>query len=95
MLLHSGGARSLSELDEQVAHLQLRENFWGGEPLPFPVLLDPDERTREVWPSRWRRQTLLFDPRGRLWGETTAAGDLERAAAGELEPAVPARPKKK
>jgi hypothetical protein len=95
LLLHSGGARSLSELDEQVAHLQLRENFWGGEPLPFPVLLDPDERTREVWPSRWRRQTLLFDPRGRLWGETTAAGDLERAAAGELEPAVPARPKKK
>ena len=95
LLLHSGGARSLDELDEQIAHLQLRENFWGGEPLPFPVLLDPDERTREVWPTRWRRQTLLFDPRGRLWGETIADEDLARAAAGELEPAVPARPKKK
>lgn len=95
LLLHSGGARTLAELDEQIAHLQLRENYWGGERLPFPVLLDPEEKTREVWQTRWRRQTLLFDPRGRLWGATLAAQDLELAVEGKLAPAVAARPKKK
>ncbi len=95
VLLHSGGAKTLAELDEQIAHLQLRENHWGGQPLPFPILLDPEERTREVWRTRWRRATLLFDPRGRLWGETDCHADLALAVKGELEPAVPARPKKK
>lgn len=95
LLLHSGGAKTLAELDEQVAHLQLRENHWGGEPLPFPVLLDPGEETRAVWRTRWRRSTLLFDPTGRLWGETDGATDLEQAAAGKLKPAVAARPKKR
>ncbi|MCK5942899.1 MAG: hypothetical protein KAI24_13060 [Planctomycetes bacterium] len=94
LLLHVGGARSLAELDEQIAHLQLRENHWGGEPLPFPILLDPDERTREVWQTRWRRSTLLFDPRGRLWGETDGDDDLQLAVEGKLEPAPP-RPDKK
>ncbi len=95
VLLHSGGAKTFEELDEQIAHLQLRENHWGGQPLPFPVLLDPAEQTGEVWRTRWRRATLLFDPRGRLWGDTDCHGDLARAVAGELAPAVPARPKKK
>ena len=95
LLLHMGGAKTLEEFDEQVAHLQLRENHWGGQALPFPVLLDPGERTLEVWKSRWRRTTLLFDPRGRLWGETDGATDLEQAVAGKLKPAVAARPKKK
>lgn len=95
LLLHMGGAKTLEELDEQVAHLQLRENHWGGQPLPFPVLLDPEERTLDVWKSRWRRTTLLFDPRGRLWGETDGAEHLAEAAAGRLKPAVAARPKKK
>lgn len=95
LLLHSGGARTLAELDEQVAHLQLRENHWGGQPLPFPVLLDPDERTREVWKTRWRRAALLFDPRGRLWGETDGDEHLQLAAAGKLKPAPAARSKKR
>ena len=95
LLLHMGGAKTLEELDEQVAHLQLRENHWGGQALPFPILLDPDEQTCEVWRTRWRRTALLFGPRGRLWGETDGARDLERAVEGELEPAVAARPKKK
>lgn len=94
LLLHMGGAKTLEELDEQIAHLQLRENHWGGQPLPFPILLDPGEKTREVWKTRWRRTTLLFDPRGKLWGETDGDDDLKLAAEGKLEPAVPARPKK-
>ena len=85
----------LTELDEQVAHLQLRENHWGGQPLPFPVLLDPDEQTREVWKTRWRRAALLFDPRGRLWGETDGDEHLQLAAAGKLKPAPAARSKKR
>ncbi|MFN3244556.1 MAG: hypothetical protein ACE37K_23825 [Planctomycetota bacterium] len=94
LLLHMGGAKTLEELDEQIAHLQLRENHWGGQPLPFPILLDPGEKTREFWKTRWRRTTLLFDPRGKLWGETDGDDELKLAAEGKLEHAVPARPKK-
>jgi len=94
LLLHSGGAGSLAELDAQIARLRLRASHWGAAPLPFPVLLDPTEQTSAVWPARGRRQTLLIDPRGRLWGDTFADEDLSRAVEGKLEPVEAARPKK-
>ena len=94
LLLHSGGASTFAQLDEQIERLQLRASYWGGQALPFPILLDPDEKTRQVWQTRWRRQTLLFDPRGRLWGATLAAADLKLAVEGKLPPAVAARQKK-
>lgn len=94
LLLHRGGPKTFAEYDAKVAKLGHRETHWSGKPLPFPILLDPDERTAKSWKTRWSEQALLFDPDGKLWGDTDLDSELAKIAAGTLKPAKPTQLRK-
>ena len=69
LALHGSGAKTLAELDAKLP--PIREKYWNGEELPFPVLLDGTEETAkrygvDSWPT-----TLLIDPQGVLVGYGT------------------------
>lgn len=91
VLLHTGTARSLTDLDAKIEKAGLREKHWGGRALPFPILVDPEGKTVKSWKLRWGTQTLWFDPEGKLWGETDRAPELHQIVAGTMKPADPVR----
>ncbi len=71
--IHDKSVQSLAELDQKVA--KIRERFWQGNDLPFPVLLDANGKTAELYGSRGRGG-ILIDPNGKLVGAAFPA-DLE------------------
>jgi len=91
VLLHTGAAKSLGDLDAKIEEAGLRKKHWGGRALPFPILIDPDRKTAKSWKLRWNCQTMLFDPEGRLWGETVRALELNQIVAGTMKPALPVK----
>ncbi|MFK7739673.1 MAG: peroxiredoxin family protein [Planctomycetota bacterium] len=91
VLLHSGKAESLADLDQKIDAAGLREKHWDGRQLPFPILIDPEAKTAKSWKLRWTTNTLLIDPEGKLWGETDRLQELTQIVAGTLEPATPIR----
>jgi hypothetical protein len=76
--VHDGSVKSFAELDEKLP--KIKEQYWQGKDLPFPVLLDATGKTEKLYGIRAHPTGLLIDPEGKLVGE---------AAAAELEAKLP------
>jgi len=72
--IHDKSVKSLAELDTKLP--KLKERFWQGKDLPFPVLLDATGKTEELYGIHSYPTGLLIDPDGKLVGAATPA-DLE------------------
>ena len=72
--VHDKSVKSFAELDEKLP--KIKEHYWQGKDLPFPVLLDATGETGKLYGIRAYPTGLLIDPDGKLVGEATPA-DLE------------------
>jgi hypothetical protein len=82
---HDARARDFAELEQKLAEKKIRQTYWSGNDLPFPVLLDATGETIRQFGVQAFPTTILIDPEGRLVGQ----GDeklLEQALKGELPP---------
>ncbi len=61
---HDPAAKTFEELDKRLPGL--REKYWKGKPLPFPILLDSTGETINGWGIRAFPTTVLIDPQGNL-----------------------------
>ncbi|MGH7174543.1 MAG: TlpA disulfide reductase family protein [Gemmataceae bacterium] len=67
LAFHDGTVKDFTELDKKM--VRPRERYWGGQSLPFPILLDATGQTIKDWGVRAFPTTLLIDPDGKLVGE--------------------------
>ena len=67
LALHGSGAKTLAEMDSKLP--AIRERYWNGEELPFPVIVDAGETTAKRFGIQGWPTTLIFDPDGKLVGE--------------------------
>jgi hypothetical protein len=72
--IHDKSVQSFAELDKKLA--KIKERYWQGKDLPFPVLLDATGKTEELYEIRGHPTGLLIDPDGKLVG-TALPADLE------------------
>ncbi|MFK7739674.1 MAG: peroxiredoxin family protein [Planctomycetota bacterium] len=93
VLLHSRAAKSIAELEAKIEAEDMRDMLWDCCRLPWPILIDAKGDTSKSWGLNWRPTSLLFDPEGKLWGQTNHLDELRKIGAGTLKPAKPiARP---
>jgi AhpC/TSA family len=78
---HDATAKDFTELDKHLPGL--REKFWRGRDLPFPILLDSTGKTIKAYDIHSFPTTLLIDPEGKLVGH---------ASEDELEKKLPPTP---
>ena len=73
-------ARTIEAYDALAAPLV--KDVWGGKPLPFPVLIDGEGKTAEVYGIQRWPTVLLIDPEGRLvkGGDHTTLGEKLKEA---------------
>jgi len=76
--VHDESVKSFAELDTKLP--KIKDRFWQGKDLPFPVLLDATGKTEKLYGIRAHPTGLLIDPDGKLVGE---------ARADELEAKLP------
>jgi hypothetical protein len=81
LAIHDDAVKSFAELDKKLASIKQRN--WQGKDLPFPILLDGNKETHELYGIRSWPSGLLIDPNGKLVGE---------AHIGELEAKLPRLP---
>jgi hypothetical protein len=72
--VHDKTVESFADLDKKL--VQIKERYWQGKDLPFPVLLDATGKTETLYGIRAHPTGVLIDPDGKLVGEASAA-DLE------------------
>jgi hypothetical protein len=72
---HDARAKDFADLDKKLE--RVRQAYWGGRDLPFPVLLDATGQTIKDWDIHAFPTTVLIDPEGKLVGE---AGEKELEA---------------
>ncbi len=72
--IHDKSVKSFDELDKKLS--KIKEQYWQGKDLPFPVLLDATGETGKQYGICEYPTGLLIDPDGKLVGEATPA-DLE------------------
>jgi thiol-disulfide isomerase/thioredoxin len=64
LTVHHTSAKTLDELEPQLD--QVTKSYWGGKPLPLPILLDATGKTIENYDVRAYPTEFLIDPAGRL-----------------------------
>jgi hypothetical protein len=74
--IHDKSAQSLADLDKKLAMDKIKERFWKGKDLPFPVLLDATGKTAQLYSAGDQAMGLLIDPDGKVVGGAMPA-DLE------------------
>jgi hypothetical protein len=79
--VHDKSMKSFDELDKKLT--KIKEQYWQGKDLPFPVLLDATGKTEELYGVRAHPTGVLIDPDGKLVGE---------ASPEELEAKLPPLP---
>ena len=72
--VHDKSVKSFAELDEKLP--KIKEHYWQGKDLPFPVLLDATGETGKLYGVHSYPTGILIDPDGKLVGEAEPA-DLE------------------
>jgi hypothetical protein len=72
--IHDKSVESFADLDKKLT--KIKEHYWQGKDLPFPVLLDATGKTVQQYGIRAYPTGLLIDPDGKLVGEASPA-DLE------------------
>ena len=87
---HDASAKDFTGLDQKLADKKIREEYWGGKDLPFPVLLDATGETIQQYGVHAFPTTILIDPEGRLVDQGSEKL-LEQAMAGKLAPRPPNR----
>jgi thiol-disulfide isomerase/thioredoxin len=78
LAFHDGSAKDLADMDRKVQ--RVRTTYWGGQDLPFPVLLDATGQTIKVFGIEAFPTLLLIDPEGKLVGRV-AEEHLEETLA--------------
>lgn len=61
---HDATVKNFEELDEKL--VDIREKYWGGRDLPFPILLDATGQTLRDYDIHSWPTLLLIDPDGKL-----------------------------
>lgn len=74
LAVHDKSVKTFAELDKKLP--PLKEQYWQGQDLPFPVLLDATGATEKLFGVKAHPTSLLIDPDGKLVGEVQAK-DLE------------------
>jgi len=74
LAIHDSSVTSLEEMDGKIE--KLRELYWKGENLPFPILLDNDRKTETSFGIKAHPSHILIDPDGNVVGDV-ALKDLE------------------
>jgi len=64
--IHNSTVRSMAELKTAVA--DVKERFWGGKDLPFPVVIDKDAEVENLFGIRGWPTYILVDPKGKVVG---------------------------
>jgi hypothetical protein len=64
LAFHDPAAKSLADLDTRLP--DIRERFWKGRNLPFPILLDATGQTVKQWGIRAFPTAILIDPEGNV-----------------------------
>jgi hypothetical protein len=72
--VHDKTVESFADLDKKL--VKIKERYWQGKDLPFPVLLDATGKTEALYGIRAHPTGVLIDPDGKLVGEASAS-DLE------------------
>jgi hypothetical protein len=67
LAFHDGTVKDFADLDKKME--RPRERYWGGQDLPFPILLDATGQTIKDWGVHSFPTTLLIDPEGKLVGQ--------------------------
>jgi hypothetical protein len=75
LAFHDATAKDFGELDKHLPGL--REKFWHGRDLPFPILMDSTGETIKAYDIHSFPTTLLIDPDGKLVGHASEE-DLEK-----------------
>ncbi len=75
LAIHDKSVKTFAELDQKLP--PLKELYWQGRDLPFPVLLDATGATEKLFGVSGHPTSLLIDPDGKLVGAMHAA-DLEK-----------------
>ena len=73
--MHNPDVETWERYDQVTRRLEQR--FWGGKPLPFPVLLDGKGGTQVEWDVSMFPTEILVDPQG----NTVPQGDLDHFEA--------------
>jgi hypothetical protein len=76
LAFHDQSAKDLAELDKHLP--KLRQQFWRGRDLPFPILLDGTGKTIKDYGISGFPTTLLIDPEGKLIGPADGDGLEEK-----------------
>jgi len=82
LAVHGKWANTFADLDRRLENIQREE--WGGETLPFPVLLDATGEALKAWGVQRLPTTVLVDPEGRV-----ARGGIEDLMMKLRRPAKP------
>jgi thiol-disulfide isomerase/thioredoxin len=64
LAFHDGTAKDLADVDRKVE--RVRRRYWGGQDLPFPILLDATGQTIKEFGIQAFPTLVLIDPEGRL-----------------------------
>jgi thiol-disulfide isomerase/thioredoxin len=83
LTVHSPETTTFAELDEKVKPVV--RDVWAGRMIPFPILLDGDEKLQDTFGVRHWPTTLLFDPDGKFIGEVKPDA-LECRLQGKIDP---------
>jgi thiol-disulfide isomerase/thioredoxin len=67
LTVHSPETKTFADLDEKVKPVV--RDVWAGRMIPFPILLDGDEKLQKTFGVQHWPTTVLFDPDGNLVGE--------------------------
>src|SRR5687767_3523764 len=69
--IHDDAVKSFAELDKKLA--SIKKKNWQGKDLPFPILLDGQRKTHQLYGIRSWPTGLLIDPEGKLVGEASVS----------------------
>ena len=83
-VIHDDQAKSFRQLDQKLADIQ--KTYWAGKSLPFPILLDGEKKTHQLYGVNSWPTGVLIDPEGKVVGEGSLA-----ALEAKLTPLSPAQ----
>src|SRR5262249_21966491 len=84
LTIHDTSAKSVAELEPRLERVS--KTFWGGKPLPLPILLDATGQTIANYEVHAYPSEFLIDPEGRLVRLHERVEDFLEAELGAYQP---------
>ena len=69
LTIHDHSAKTLAAIEKRTANLKV--TAWQGRELPFPILLDGDDKTEQAYGIHAHPTGILIDPEGNIVGESS------------------------